>query len=333
MSVAIFSVISAEQQSVLNEVNKVAQSQGVTLLLVGGIIRDSFYNIPSKDVDLIVQSAQTNDFIDKLSLHFRAQSEKHERFLTAKILMPNSITCITELDFVTPRRERYPHPGSLPLVEIGDIESDLKRRDFSINAVAVPLEQLSSLINAGGLDTFRNLALDLCDGVNDLDKRIIRVLHERSFIDDPTRILRAFRYKQRISGQFDSETAELIEQARSKNGFNTISAHRRLLELRRVFTEMRPDLVLNDLSAQNLLSATALFPGDKHQEFVKIFSALYVTKHNVSLWGDDKEKIGLAVWLYIYGEQAGGKILKSAGITRKRLVSLGPILDKLKNFL
>jgi len=119
----------------------------------------------------------------------------HGRFGTAVVTYEDG----KHLDLIQARRETYPQPAALPVVEPGTIEDDLARRDFTINALAIPLPD--------------GEALDPFDGRGDLERKTIRVLHERSFLDDPTRIFRAIRYESRLGFRMDPETERLAREA------------------------------------------------------------------------------------------------------------------------
>jgi tRNA nucleotidyltransferase (CCA-adding enzyme) len=132
-----------------------------------------------------------------------------ERFGTAEVRAPSLPLSV---NFATARRETYSQPGALPDVEPAPIEDDLARRDFSVNAMAVALPDGNVLDPHGG-------QADLADGV-------VRVLHERSFLDDPTRLLRALRYEARLGGRLDPRTEELAREAIAAGALNTVSGKR-----------------------------------------------------------------------------------------------------------
>jgi tRNA nucleotidyltransferase (CCA-adding enzyme) len=161
--------------------------------LVGGTVRDILLGEPNFDVDIVVEGdaiGLANDLADDLDGRVRA----HRAFGTAVVLYGDD----ERVDLVTARRETYHAPAVLPTVEPGSIEEDLHRRDFTINAMAVSLkgEALGELVDPFG-------------GREDLEAKRIRVLHDRSFIDDPTRILRAIRYEDRYGFRMDDETVAL----------------------------------------------------------------------------------------------------------------------------
>jgi tRNA nucleotidyltransferase (CCA-adding enzyme) len=141
---------------------------------------------------------------------------EHERFGTVKVEVDGH-----QLDIATARRESYPHPGALPVVApAGEIEADLERRDFTINAMAIPLSDQPRLV-------------DPRNGREDLERGLLRVLHDRSFEDDPIRAIRAARYASRYGFTLEPETDRLLRQA----DLASVSADRRRAELERLAAE------------------------------------------------------------------------------------------------
>lgn len=156
--------------------------------LAGGAVRDALIGAELKDIDLVVE-----DGAAELGLELAHDALIHERFGTAELEADGH-----RVDIATARSETYPAPGALPEVETGaSIERDMERRDFTINAMAIALHDPSTLIDPAG-------------GRQDLDERRLRVLHDRSFIDDPTRALRLARYSARFGFDPDPGTAALL---------------------------------------------------------------------------------------------------------------------------
>lgn len=179
--------------------------------VVGGAVRDLLLGERRGDVDLVVVGDAP-----ALAATLGAEVVEHERFATAKARLGEH-----EIDLATARTERYPHPGALPEVEPATgIEDDLARRDFTVNAMAVPLAGEPRLIDPHG-------------GRADLDARLLRVLHPRSFADDPTRALRAARYASRFGFAPAPETEALLRET----DLSTVSAERRDAELLRLAGE------------------------------------------------------------------------------------------------
>jgi tRNA nucleotidyltransferase (CCA-adding enzyme) len=178
--------------------------------LVGGAVRDLILGRPRADVDLVVIGDAA-----ALAARLGGAATEHERFGTVKVEVDGH-----EIDIATARTETYPQPGALPVVEPAEnLEADLGRRDFTINAMALPLEE-QRLIDPFG-------------GGADLGQGLLRVLHPRSFEDDPTRAIRAARYAARFDFALEAETERLLR----KTNLATVSADRRRTELERLAAE------------------------------------------------------------------------------------------------
>lgn len=184
---------------------------GKPVYLVGGAVRDLLLGRGRTDIDLVVEGDAT-----ALATRLGGEVTEHERFATAKVVLDGH-----EVDIATARAETYSHPGALPEVEpTAGISADLARRDFTVNAMAIPLRRDPELI-----DPHR--------GLEDLRSGLLRVLHARSFEDDPTRALRAARYVTRFGFQMERESEDLLKQA----DLGTVSADRREAELLRLAGE------------------------------------------------------------------------------------------------
>jgi tRNA nucleotidyltransferase (CCA-adding enzyme) len=181
------------------------------LYLVGGAVRDLLLGHPRADVDLLVLGDAA-----ALAERLGGATAEHDRFGTVKVEVEGH-----EVDIASARTETYTEPGSLPVVApAGGIEADLGRRDFTINAMAIPLEGETRLVDPHG-------------GEADLERGLLRVLHPRSFEDDPTRAIRAARYAARFGFGLEPETERLLRVA----DLTTVSADRRRAELRRLASE------------------------------------------------------------------------------------------------
>lgn len=184
-------------EPILNLLYEIGEVAGKNAYLVGGFVRDLLLKRPSLDIDIVVEGDAIR-VAETMSERWNGALEVHPQFGTATVT-PENID-LPKVDFVTARRETYQGAGTLPIVQSGTITDDLHRRDFSINALAMRLD-----INAFGT------IVDETGGRKDLAAGIIRVHHNRSFIDDPTRIFRAVRY----AGRYDfciAETDEMLIQ-------------------------------------------------------------------------------------------------------------------------
>ncbi len=179
----------------LREIGEAAKLRGERAFLVGGVVRDLLLGYPSLDLDLVIEG-KAIPLAHQLAKTKGWEIKTYPRFGTATLYRENF-----RLDLATARSESYPHPGALPVVQPGTIAEDLFRRDFTINAIAVQLSP----------DSFGEF-LDPYEGRKDLAKGLIRILHENSFKDDPTRILRGIRYEQRFDFHLEGRTKELLRR-------------------------------------------------------------------------------------------------------------------------
>jgi tRNA nucleotidyltransferase (CCA-adding enzyme) len=180
--------------------------------LVGGAVRDLLLGRDRADLDLVVEGDAA-----ALAAALGAEPVEHERFSTAKVVLDGH-----EVDIASARTESYPRPGALPVVApAAEISADLGRRDFTVNAMAIPL-----------LGDHPEL-IDPFGGRADLEAGVLRILHPRSFIDDPTRAIRAARYAARFGFELEAETEGLLRAT----DLDTVSEDRRQAELTRLAGE------------------------------------------------------------------------------------------------
>ena len=217
--------LPAELVNFMQTAGKIASSQGQNLYLVGGVVRDLLLEKANFDLDLVLEGDAIN-LARQLQQPEAMKLTTHPHFGTAKLQWDR-----WSVDLTTARSETYPHTGALPKVKPGSIESDLFRRDFTINAMAVHLNP----------DRYGEL-VDLYGGRDDLEHKLIRVLHEKSFIDDATRIWRALRYEQRLDFWLEADTLKLLQ--RDIPMLATISGDRIRYELECIFKEKLPEKVL-----------------------------------------------------------------------------------------
>ena len=205
---------------------RAADADGVSVLLVGGPVRDFLLGRPLVDVDLLIEDPDPTraGALAASAAGSAGKVTRHERFGTAELHTPEAT-----IDFATVRSESYAHPGALPTVAPGDLAHDLARRDFSVNALALPLSRAARARHPEIVDLF--------DGVADLAARRLRVLHDKSFHDDPTRALRAARLGPRLGFRLTSGTRGALRSALRDGCFGPVSGDRLRRELERVFED------------------------------------------------------------------------------------------------
>jgi len=251
--------LPSELLTLLREASLLARDLGYSLYIVGGFVRDLLLNQPTLDLDLVVEGNALK-LAHALQQKYGGRVHGHARFGTAKWIIKETrdegskaqtdaatalAAPLTALDFSTARTEFYAHPSALPEVETSSIKQDLHRRDFTINTLAICLapERYGQLLDPFG-------------GEADLQRGLIRVLHSLSFIEDPTRILRAARFEQRFGFKIEPRTARLIGDALGM--LARVSGERLRHELYLIFRENEPEKALARVHALGALKA--IFP-------------------------------------------------------------------------
>lgn len=217
--------LPAASRSAVEALLATATRRRLAVHLVGGPVRDFLLRQEVRDADLIVE-----DRIPGAALELArealpaAKVTAHGRFGTVGIDVPDA-----RIDLATVRSEHYAHPGALPIVGAGSLEDDLRRRDFSVNALAVPLTPAAR--------EGRPSLVDLCGGAQDLERRTLRILHERSFHDDPTRALRAARLSARLGFSLSRGSRAALRDALRDGAFGRVSGDRLRRELEKLFDD------------------------------------------------------------------------------------------------
>ncbi len=189
-------LLPSEKQDLLSKIAGHAAAMNLRCYLVGGLVRDLLLGQPVNDFDVVVEG-DAIQFGNSLVGEFGGKLTLHLKFHTAVWHLPHVWNQTPDfIDLITARKESYISSGALPSVTPATIEDDLRRRDFTVNAMAIQIDGCE--------------LLDPLHGKHDLEKKLIRVLHSNSFIDDPTRIFRALRYAGRYSFRLDPSTAGLI---------------------------------------------------------------------------------------------------------------------------
>jgi tRNA nucleotidyltransferase (CCA-adding enzyme) len=223
---------------ILKALGRAADEMDFKLYLVGGSVRDLYLRRPNLDMDVVVEGdgivfarryAETRE-----DVRVRA----HKKFRTAKLIFDSGLV----IDVATARLEYYDGPASLPTVELSSLKLDLYRRDFTINTLAITL-------NTGDFGRL----IDFFGATRDLKEKAIRVLHNLSFVEDPTRVFRAVRFEQRFGFRIGKQTEGLIKNALKINAFERLSGGRLFSEMKQMFEEDRALACFQRLGELNLL--------------------------------------------------------------------------------
>jgi tRNA nucleotidyltransferase (CCA-adding enzyme) len=260
--------VAAGTWPLIQAIARHAQEQHTGLYVVGGFVRDLLLGLPNVDVDLVVEG-DAIELVRALRDTYGGEMRSHAQFGTAKWLLNDDVARALGLeqwpafmDFVTARREFYHQPTALPTVQRGSIKPDLDRRDFTINTLAIRL-------SPGPMGEL----LDFHGGEQDLKDGLIRVLHSLSFVDDPTRMLRAVRLEQRLEFRIEARTEELIRHAIPL--LDRVSGDRIRHEFALILAEVEPLHALVRLEELGILAA--IHPDLRVDDWVR--SAFYAIRY------------------------------------------------------
>ena len=207
----ILKKIDKDHYSLLIDIGKVSAELGLKSYLVGGMVRDLLLGFDNLDIDIVVEN-NAKQLAEALVKKFPncELAVKHDRFHTAKVIFNVNGKKIP-IDLASTREETYEHPAALPAVSVSELKKDLYRRDFTINALAVSLSP----------SDFGEV-VDLFDGLIDLKNKKIKILHKLSFIDDPTRMIRAIRFACKLDFTIEENTNKLLKEAIESKQFDNL---------------------------------------------------------------------------------------------------------------
>ncbi len=222
----------------LRQAGRTADRLAFEAYVVGGFVRDLFLYRPNEDLDIVVEGDGIA-FAKALAAQSNARIHTHKKFGTAVVIYPDGF----KIDIATARLEYYRSPAALPDVEMSSIKLDLFRRDFTINTLAIHLNP----------DKFGQL-IDFFAAQKDLKDKVIRVLHNLSFVEDPTRVFRAIRFEQRFGFTIGKLTSNLIQNAVRMDFFKRLSGRRVFTEIRLILEEQNPAPAIARMEDYSLLA-------------------------------------------------------------------------------
>ncbi len=214
--------------NILKEIGKASEQFGCQAYAAGGFVRDLFLNTPNFDIDIVIEK-NGMEFAKKIAETKGWKLKTHKKFGTATLITSDNL----KIDIASARSEYYKAPAALPQVKAGLLSEDVMRRDFTINTILINI----SPKNFGEIT-------DIYSGIKDIKNKTVKVLHDISFIDDPTRILRAIKFATRFNFTIDPHTQKLIKEAVDKNIFASLSGKRFFTELEYILKEKDPVLPL-----------------------------------------------------------------------------------------
>ena len=218
--------------ALVKEVGRQAQRHNLSAYLVGGVVRDLILKRSNLDLDFVIEGDAIK-FAKAFVKAKKASVTTYPRFGTATVTLKSGLI----FDLATARKERYPFSGALPVVEKGTLADDIFRRDFTINTLAMA-------VNPGQFAQLTNLF----EGLADIKAKKIRILHDQSFVDDPTRILRAVRFEQRLGFKIEERTLTILGQALKEGVVRNVKPPRYFEEFKKMLEEPSPEKYLRRLS-------------------------------------------------------------------------------------
>lgn len=290
-----------EIQDLIYLAKDVAYNNNMSCYLVGGFVRDLILGVKNLDLDFVIEG-EGIEFAQNFAHRLNAKLISHKRFGTATV----NIRPFLKVDVATARRESYLEPASLPMVSPGSLKDDLTRRDFTINAMAI---QISG-------ENFGKL-IDFFEGKADLDNRKIRILHKLSFIDDPTRILRAIRFEQRYNFKIEPHTISCLKEALKLKMLEKVQPQRIRDELIVILKEKYPLRPIRRI--QKLLSFGFISP---HLSLLKKHYVLFRSIERQISWFKRKfpKHRRLDTWLIYFMGLIGGLDIKEVKNILKKFV-------------
>jgi len=211
-------------QELLKRVSRIGDRLDMRAYVVGGFVRDLLLGIDNLDIDIVVERKGII-LAQKLAKELKGEVKRFPEFGTAVVILPDGF----KIDVATARSEFYEYPAALPRVEFASLKQDLYRRDFTINSMAIRLNRKG-----------RGDLIDFYGGERDLKKKMVRVLYNLSFVEDPTRIFRAIRFEQRYGFRIDPQTRGFIENALGEGLFERLGNERMRDELILILNEKKP---------------------------------------------------------------------------------------------
>ena len=275
--------------SLIRSIGKEADALGMNVFLVGGFVRDLIVGQKNFDLDIVVEGDAIH-FGKILADKMKGALVVHKKFGTSTVVKewpswlgpPLHSDNKFKIDVATAREEVYEKPAALPTVKFSSLREDLYRRDFTINAMAVSINRKSF-----------GLFIDFFGGLKDLEKGVIRILHDKSFIDDPTRIFRAVRFEQRFGFTIDKHTEYLITHAVKREMFRRTENQRIRDELILILQEKHPENAifrmrelheLRFIHPHLVLSRTIKKTLDELRKSIKWYEARAVGKRKLDTW-------------------------------------------------
>lgn len=248
VSSEIKNVLPEAHLKILNAATDLSNQMDTDLYLVGGCVRDIMLGLPKSNFDIdLTGSSIDREFANRLADKLNGTVKSSSVFGTHKLFVPLGLNDNLEIDLAKCRSETYKKPGNLPDVNPGDLFQDLHRRDFSVAAMCIVLR------SSDNQDWKWGQLIDPHSGYRDLINKELRILHENSFVDDPTRMFRLIRYSGRLGFEIEEDTKRIFES--SLNWVTAVSGDRIRNELEKIFEEKEAGLIVYNCVKFGLLPA------------------------------------------------------------------------------
>ncbi|MEO2083032.1 MAG: CBS domain-containing protein [Desulfurobacteriaceae bacterium] len=311
------SALPEEYFSLIRKIGEIADKKGVNAYIVGGFVRDLIIGRKNFDIDVVVEGDAT-ELAKAVVKELGGKVHTFERFKTATVVFPDG----KRIDFASARTEVYKAPGALPEVDMAPLKKDLMRRDFTINTLAIKINK----------NEFGRL-IDFFGGLKDIKEKKIRVLHSLSFVEDPTRMLRAIRFATRYRFELGKNTEKLLKMAVERKLFKTVEGQRIYHELKQILLEDNPLRVINRLNDYGIL--TAIFPGIKWDRAKK---DLFERIRKIAIWHklnfpSSKVNYSIPYFAALFYREPKNKVeswLKKIAIPQKEAQIIKRILNEFK---
>lgn len=227
--------LNKDTKDFLKIILKNAQEKNLRVFFVGGIVRDNLLNIKTSDIDLLILG-NAIEFAKSIENNEIKIKSIHKDFNTVKLEYKK-----IQIDIASSRSEIYPHSGCLPVIQdIGvKLEKDVLRRDFSINSIYCELKLVQNKISYE--------LIDLVDGIKDIKNKTIKVLHNKSYIDDPTRIIRGVEFKHRFDFHFDLNDEKLIENYIKNIDYGYMSTDRNAKVIQKALNSIHQNKIFEEI--------------------------------------------------------------------------------------
>ena len=296
------------QRHAIDVIREVAAEKDCRPFLVGGPVRDLLLGRHGLDVDLTLEEGSST-LARALAKRIEGRVRSFPQFLTYKVTGEG----FPEIDIATARRERYRAPGALPSVSAGKLNDDLMRRDFTINAIA--------------MDLIDGSMHDPASGQRDLSSRIVRILHDNSFVDDPTRIFRAIRLASRLGFSLDLHTAKVMHDAIEMGALGLVSKERLWRELFLAMDERDAPKILSALHKEGALAPLlgANLPAPDAEALERVHRQLDAQQSGL-------DRYVLYTGVLLRGTQPEAAQLEGSGFSQKRARGVLQIARDLDRF-